>query len=268
MAKPILRKSSIRLTIIATAILLLAIMGGTAWSSKDQQKKSLTLEERDKLTVEELKVENKTKGLTIIGLEKVPHQVKVTLRNDYSKAITSYKVSIGVGTMHKPYLAGIGEPEFFLPGQVNQDIYPLQPGIEIHGIKILAVILDDKTADGDPQHVREMQEYRLGTKMQRKHVLHLLQKALALPSSDLQTYLANIQEADLLPMSEGKEKLLPRQVRFGLGDERERTLRRIKELRQTLEPSIAAKNSQDAELRLQRQLNTLIQSYTISVNRL
>ncbi len=268
MANPILRKSLIHITIIVTAVLILAIMGGTAWSSRKQQKKNLTLEERDKLTVEELKVENKTKGLTIIGLEKVPHQVKVTLRNDYSKAITGYKVSIGVATMHKAYLAGIGEPEYFLPGQVNQDIYPLQPGIEIHGIKILAVILDDKTADGDPRYVREIQEYRLGTKMQRKHVLHLLQKALALPSSDLQTYLANIQEADLLPLSEGKEKLLPRQVRSGLGDERERTLQRIKELRQTLEPSIAAKNSQDAELRLQRQFDVLIQAYIISIDRL
>jgi hypothetical protein len=219
--KTVFRKTDFLL--IATIIGCIAPFGMTALSSRGQE---VSFEERqrqkrEKLKGVELRVLNLTRGLAVVKLEKHVDQdlIHVVFRNDYEKIITAYKVSVGSGTIASECLSvqETGDLVPFRPGEVREEMYPLQIDVETLGIKILAVVFDDKTSDGVPKYVQEMEEYRRGLKIGIKHALQLLDGISQLPSQEIPQALGRVR-LELSPHSGGEEETLPHFARAGLRD--------------------------------------------------
>lgn len=152
----------------------------------DRQKEHASLAEIQEfgkeVDFESVPVKNMTQAFRLISREKTASMVRLTLANGYNKRITALWLSVGgVGTQVGP----IYNPEQMIPPQgVYVTELPLQPQMETKGIKIVAVIFDDGTADGHPDSVRAMRETELGEKAQLRRALALIQEYLRSPDSD------------------------------------------------------------------------------------
>lgn len=261
-------------------IVSLAVFGVRAWSPKlSFQSAPLGPEERKALRIEDLKVDNKTKGLTVASLSREGDLIRVLLQNNYPSAISSYKFSVGVALESRNFIfplmgevLGIQNEQSFPPGHVRQEFCPLQSEIETYGIKILAVILEDGTTDGDPHHLVAMQEWRMGVKMHRQHILRFLDHAVGLAPAKLRTHLARV-ETSSSPLSEEDEQNLPLQVRHGLNDEREHFLQMIHSLQAThltsgRDTATEARLEGDSPILLRQRLSALLQCYQRKVEKL
>lgn len=182
-------------------------------------------QKRNRLSSAELQVQNLTRGLAVVSIEKHVDQdvLKVVLRNDYLKIITAYKVAVGSGTIATETIPE-QEPDNFVPfrpGEMREEMYPLQTDVDTLGIKILAVLFDDKTSDGVPQYVREIQEYRLGEKLGIEQALKLLDGIAESSEAEIPLMLRKVQ-AHLSAHSEDEEKPLPHFAKVGFHDARAR----------------------------------------------
>ncbi len=215
--------------------------------------------------IEDIRIENESKGLTIVSIKKVAGDLSLILRNDYEKTITGYEISVGIGTIQTELLAGDDEGNVILPGGIREEIYPFQKGIETEGIKVLAVIFDDKTTDGVPHYVKEIKQYRLGRRIQRQHNIRLLERALKSPMAEIPARIAEM-EHDIGVPTEDVETLSPI-VKFAIQDERSFFLRKIKTLIQSQAGfSIPTDKGQAQEF--QRKLNRLAQGYAKTLSKL
>lgn len=266
-----------RLILVGTAFACLALLGLTAWSSgippKQGQERSFeeTLNQRrESVMAKGLKLENKTKGLTIVSIEKKPQNIEVLLRNDYSKTITAYRVSVGKGVIGTELFASENESNFLHPGEERQELYPYQAGIEIEGITILAVIFEDRITDGDPEYVREIEEQRLGRKMQRQYALQLLERIIKLPPAKMPTALASL-ESEASALQEEEIRKLPVNVEVGLRAEKGVFLRKIQNLHRMQAESVQIAGDQepaDIYLRFQNEITSLAEKYKRTIAKL
>jgi hypothetical protein len=162
------------------SILLVAI---TAWSSgvfstsivSQLQKNADDYDQRkERLRNHQISLENRTNGLQIVNLDKQIDQeiILITLKNTYQKPITGYKLSVGIGIQY-----GERQNSRILPGDEFRVILPLQPELDTKGVRILAVIFDDETTDGDPLFIKQIKDRRKGASLQRERNLLLLQQA-------------------------------------------------------------------------------------------
>jgi len=224
-----------RLFLTAAILVSLVFWGITAWSySLKKSNQQLTWEERkENLRLDKIKVKNYTSNLTIVSTEidKKNDSVTVVLRNDYKKPVTGYIVTIGSGTVQTECLTGSDNSNILQPGDVRKEIYGLQLDIDKLGIKVAAVILDDRTTDGQPQFVEQIQQYRLGMKIQRQYALDFLRKMTGLPENELTLSLSDL-ESRLPHLSESEESKLSTDARFGLQDEKVRLIGNIKRLKE------------------------------------
>ena len=191
--------------------------------------KSEWQERKDRLKVEDLTIENRTQALIITNIEKKDNLFIVTLRNDSQKTITGYEVSIGKAVHQSESLAGVDPHNVLLPGETRQKIYPVQVDVDKLGIKILAVVFDDKTEEGDPKYIQEIRDYRLGMRMQHEHMLRLLQGTLSLSGEAMASVLERMK-SQLSPITKEEEENLPPIVGSALNGERDRALHVIDEI--------------------------------------
>jgi hypothetical protein len=269
--KVILQKS---LYILTPLILMcLALLGVSAWSSNtvQQGREAFDGSYRERQEATDLKVQNRTRGLTIIRLEKniERKELLVVLRNDYPKIVTAYNVSVGEGTIQTECLAGEDSRGVLAPGEERTEIYPLQTGLDRLGIRILAVVFDDNTSDGDPEYFLEIQQSRSGRKMQREHQLRLLRKVLKMPDDEMPIALARLEE-EISPLSEIEMKKLPVLVEVGLRGERELFLRKMKRLQRNQRVTNQSVQSRDQSngIKLRESLTILVQNYERSLSKL
>jgi hypothetical protein len=210
-----------------TILSCLAVLGVTAWSSlgdtaSSSQKQEAAFEERlkkkkERLTNAEIPVQNLTNGLTVIKLEKniKSDSLRVLLRNDYAKTITAYDVSVGSGTIQSQCLTEeTDERAFIHPGDTREETYPLQDDVDTLGIRVLAVVFEDKTSDGEQRYIQELQEYRTGLKIEIEGTLRQVKDTLQLSKGELQQAIARLASST----PERDEEALPHFVKLGLRD--------------------------------------------------
>src|ERR1044071_2735768 len=177
-----------RLFLTAAILVSLAFWGITAWSYSFKANQRMSWEQKkENLRLDNIKVKNYTSNLTIVSTEidRKNDGVTVVLRNDYKKPVTGYLVTIGSGIVQTECLTGAENSNVLQPGDIRKEIYSLQLDIDKLGLKVAAVILDDKTTEGEPEYVEQIQQYRLGMKIQRQYALDVLRKMAGLPENEL-----------------------------------------------------------------------------------
>ncbi len=260
---------SSRFFLFAVLFVCVSFWGLNVWShSSGKTKQELTWEQKkERLNLENIKVENFTSSLTISSTEIDKHNESVTLilRNDSNKLVTGYAVTIGGGTIKTECLTGANMSNVLKPEETRKEDYGLQLDIDKYGIKLVAVIFDDNTTEGVPQYVEEIQQYRSGMKIQREHALDLLRNLATKPQSEM--YAAfNDFESKLALFSESEETKFPANFRFGLQDEKVRLINNIKYLKEMAYLTQNQKNNGKSSL--QSNLTDLINSYAKTIKNL
>lgn len=126
-------------------------------------------------------LENKTSGIQVEGVEITDGFLTLRLTNQYQKGITGY--TIGIGKDSRAVIDYTIANRVIAPGQTDE----LKIGQRLNGneaIRILSVIFDDGTTDGDPAVGAELRDRRLGLRTQLKRILPLLKTALAAQDVD------------------------------------------------------------------------------------
>jgi hypothetical protein len=246
------------------------LLGANLWQSSGSPPQKQNLRNRvSNLRAEDIKVETSAPGLTIVSLMVRNNSLLVSLRNDYHKSITGYKIWNGVGTGYTEYLTG-SEESVLQPGEVREEIYPVQVGLEQSGFKLLAVIFDDGSAEGNPKYVEEIRDYRAGMKMQRRHALQLLESIGSGGTASLSEVLEAVK-SKISVLSNDEEQKLPRHIKFGIDDERDRLLRQIGMIQETLSvpnKTTQGGNHQNTAKMAEETLVTLVRQYSESLKRL
>ena len=228
-------------------------------------------ERKARLRVEDIKVENYARGLNIIKLERKGDVLHMTLRNDYPKTITRYAIGIGAAVISAEMVNG----DDFLrhPGDVWLERTPIQMDTDTLGVKLLAVIFDDRDTDGDPEFVKKIVLERLGMKMQLQRARDLFKGLQAVNDAQQRSIVIMDVESQLSPLSSGEIEKLPSEVRLGIVAERNRILRQIARIRDIHEASIAIAASDPSASRGKRaeldgELATILRQYEATIPRL
>jgi len=186
---------NVAFTVLGTTVLLSisawsAGLFPTSMTSRQKAKDEETLSHRkENLRTATIAIENRTSGMEVVTLEKHLEQnlLVLILKNSYPKPVTGYKFSVGDSIEYTER-----SNHKLLPGEEVREFVPLQVGLDVKGIKILAVIFDDETTAGDPQFVKEIEDRRKGSRTQRAHALRLLQEAANSPDVDLDNALSTV----------------------------------------------------------------------------
>ena len=196
------------------ALFCIATWSSMASSSKMQDSRAKLIEKSESLRksfrVEDLKITNKTQHFHIVSIEKTSNNdIRISLRNDYDKKIIGYALSMGSNVTIGDYIFSERD-ESISPGNIEEDYQGIgiDPELNAKGIVILAVMFEDGTSDGDPVHIQEIAQHRLGGKMQMEQVLSMLEKVKTLPKDKMTAELNRIK-AELKPV-EDKDSTFPR----------------------------------------------------------
>lgn len=216
-----------------------ALLGLGAWSSgSSHQKKQTSLEQleasleelRERLKVEDLQVNNKTRALEIVSIEKVVDRgdFRVTLRNGYDKKVTGFQVNVGTVRTGTELIMSGKDRYFISPGGTYTRVYATQVGLDKLGITVLCVVFEDGSSDGERKYIQEIKQWRLGMRMARERVLPLLRAAKN--SSDPERL--DKLEFQISELPTVQEDGLPDNVKAGLHAESKRILSEIDILKQ------------------------------------
>lgn len=211
-----LRPTPLRLSVLI-ALLCLAVLGFIAKSRTTQQ--SDILSQRSKLLrdldVEHLTLRNQTSGFTVTSVQKTPEgYIKISLRNDYSKTIVGYQLSVGsTTTLVDSFTNGI-KPGIE-PGELRERIEPIDVDPELfrRGIIVRAVVFNDATDDGDPHFVQQINDFRLGEMLQTQQFLSSLSNIKEAIGRET---LSQLEEAKLTMLNLEEDKRFSADVISGL----------------------------------------------------
>ncbi len=225
-----------------------------------------------RIRAEDIKIENYAKGLSIVKLERRDDSFIALLRNDYPKTITRYTIAIAEEITGAEMLNGNDE-NLRRPGDLWEQRFAIQMDIDTLGLKVLAVIFDDRSTDGDPEYVKKIRRWRLGMKMQRERALELVTSALAVKDDRQRSIVIRDLESQLSPLSQEEIERLPSEVRSGILGERNRILRQIARMRDINEAGIAMAVSDPSASRSKRaqldaELATILRQYEATIPRL
>jgi hypothetical protein len=134
-------------------------------------------------------VQNKTRSFEVVQTRQLDggEGAELSLRNGYDKNVTAYVVSANGLISLVDFLYSDAEDERKIaPGGVysrNLSFVesPDTPDLATQqnlGIKILAVMFDDKTGDGDPELIARILDMRMGSKIQSARILQILKETL------------------------------------------------------------------------------------------
>ena len=185
----------------------------------------------DKVRVSKVAIRTNVSGLTVASIQETrADTIRLTLRNDYSKAITAFSIEFG---LHHSRIDSIDTDEVIQPGStlehdiavpVLQTASPESKSV----IAVAAVVFEDRLGEGNAQHIHEILDYRLGQKQQIARIIRVLKDCVKADSSRGALNLRAAQtRISLLPdTSDGASFDLI----AGLRDERQIALEKIDEL--------------------------------------
>jgi hypothetical protein len=141
---------------------------------------------------QELTVISQTKGAEVLTAQVVDNEVKIKLKNNHQDTITGFAISLN-GTTIKVDFAQSGVNVGIEPGDTLEESYPLSPSPtgELPTLHLLTVLLKNGARDGNVKVAREMEDVRLGEKIQILRTLRILEKQ----GKDLKTIKSDIEAA-------------------------------------------------------------------------
>jgi len=158
-------------------------LGGTVLSSSPKKDKSI------------IRINNLTRSFEVLSAKKYDGHLNLSLRNNSNKAITAY-----VFTSRMDPQTVFTFSEDFAFSEVGAVIAPGQDYEKTIGISntlnrrnevvlaLSAIIFEDNTGEGDPKAIRDIQDDRLGQKIQIMKALPVLDKLLRLSDTALVSY--------------------------------------------------------------------------------
>lgn len=214
--------------------------------------------------VEDLKVVNKTSNFIVTEIKKNSDKIfEIIFKNQYSKRITGFEISIAGTRVQTELILGGDEQEFIPPGSVYPKAYAAQAELYKYGIQILAVMFDDGSSDGDITYIKEIKDYRLGIKIERERVLSLLEPIINSKNQDTSTAL-EAMEAQLsatLPLSQQTGKL--DNIGLGVRNEKQRIL---DEIRMLISKHQSVQSSEEKNHLLKEDLSIFKEMYKDIIN--
>lgn len=184
-------------------------------------------------SVDDLKVINKTSFFRIIEMEKVSQgNLRLILKNDYDKRITAFQIAIDNTTALIDALYTDAEHSI-PPGSIREHIEPLNidPHMKEHYLSILAVVFDDGTSDGDSVAIKEINDYRLGSRMQMDHTLPLLNEIMNLPDDEISAALDNLPSSLLSASQVAEHQPLSLNTKLGMRNRAKMLAHQIKNIK-------------------------------------
>jgi hypothetical protein len=182
--------------------------------------------------IEDLRIINKTSGFSVVEITRISDKVfELTYKNDYSKSITGFEVSISGMRVQTELILGGDEQQFVSPGNTFREAYSAQVGLDRDGIQILAVVFYDGSSDGDIRYIKEITDYRLGMKTERQRVLALLEQVITSKNQKISTALGELETdiSSTIPSTQQDSRL--DNVGLGIRNERRRVLDEIRILK-------------------------------------
>jgi hypothetical protein len=130
-----------------------------------------------------IRVTNKTQAISDEGTVIGSDDIRLKLRNNYNKDITAIVISIGHFSFKEEFIYSETDKVLVLGEIYDRDI-PLPSslkGRQDQELVIRAIVFADKTSEGDQKVISEIEEERLGEKVQIQRILPKLKQALESP---------------------------------------------------------------------------------------
>ena len=142
-----------------------------------------------------VRVNNLTRSLEVLSAEKDGGRIKISMRNNSDQAITSYAFTFNVApkTVEK-FREEFATSEAYLaiaPGDVFNRELGFSPSFNDPGditLNLVAVVFEDKSSEGDPLTIRQIEDDRLGQKVQLMRALPILERLLSMGDAELVSY--------------------------------------------------------------------------------
>jgi len=203
-------------------------------------------------------INNNTTSLEVVRLEKSPQRYEIWLKNNSSKSVVAYYISIGNsgisfrGSRSKPALAA---------GAISDQIAFYNPNTQ-KDVTIPVVMFDDGSFEGDFKLAAQFQANEQGVSIQAPNILRLVEQALEADDAVLQAAFDKL-EAQLWVIPEAIDKqsaiellkskypsfddktisILYEKLKGGLYEARNRALSPIGDIKRTIHESEQRKDS-------------------------
>ncbi|HJQ67600.1 MAG TPA: hypothetical protein VKA70_01405 [Blastocatellia bacterium] len=174
-----------------------------------------------------VRVRSYASNLKVIDLksEENGSRIRVTLKNEYNKHITALVVNAISQRISSDFLPDVG----IAPNATYETAFPIPPTNGEALITIAAVVLSDRTGDGDSRLINQIKEIRLGKKAQVQRIIPLLQSILNTPDHALSEKLA-IVKSSILNLPSRSEQGVSDDFIVGLHNAKEHVIKDIERL--------------------------------------
>lgn len=144
---------------------------------------------------QELTVISRTRGGEVLTAQVIANEVRIRLKNNHRDTITAFALKLRDTTIKEDF-APSGVHFGIEPGDTFEKSYPLSasPTGEPPTLYLLTVLLKNGTSDGNLMVAKEMEDVRLGEKIQVLRTLRILEKQGQL-RKDLKTIKSDIEAA-------------------------------------------------------------------------
>jgi len=151
-----------------------------------------------------LRIINNSKSLEVVRLEKSLDHCRLWLKNNASKGVVAYNLSIGNSRVNV-HGRGYGSRHTVIAAGETYREEPEGPNIEPSSITIHDVVFDDGTFEGDAELAARFLVKRDGIRIQAPSVLGMVQQALEVDDAELETAVDRL-EAQLAVIREAIDK--------------------------------------------------------------
>lgn len=182
-----LRANCTKLLFIIAICICVSFLVATAWPLKTHPQSNSPV------------INNSTQAFQVIGVVNDADSVKVTFKNGYSKAITAFVLSGDSRTSGVQVDFTSGDT-VIAPGETYEydgptNIFlssPMSTQRQLN-VRVLSVIFDDGSSDGDNKSATSIKNRRLGMKIQLARILPLIQHAAELPDTDMRAVISQLK---------------------------------------------------------------------------
>jgi hypothetical protein len=229
-------------------LLIPVLVGVTYWGST-----VLSFSTRKEKSV--IKVNNLTRSCELLNPEKHKDHIQLSVQNNSDKAITAFVLtspidSRTVYTVKEEFAFSEGDLVIF-PGQRYDKIIGIPDSLNRMAeitLNLSAAIFADGSSEGDPKTIGDIEDNRLGQKIQLMKALPVLEKLARLSEAEVSVYLRQTAKHDLevafdmlntesliklnkKPLSNGRLYTESEQFELGIQEGKESVFQKVQELK-------------------------------------
>ncbi|MEK6303970.1 MAG: hypothetical protein AABO41_24970 [Acidobacteriota bacterium] len=166
--------------LVVTVVCICAMVLSTGWMTRKGANRPPQQNSTPRL-------HNRTRSFEVIQMKfENSSAVVLTLKNGYTKNITAFAVAVNRSSTQSDFLYSEGEDwSGIAPGAVHtvhvgmeRSSNPEVAAQEGINIRVLAVVFDDRTSDGDQKMAAEILDMREGSKIQLTRIIDLIDREL------------------------------------------------------------------------------------------